>query len=99
MTKKIIFWTSTVVLIIVNILIDTNINNYVEILNNCFNKEITLTNFYYGIICIIIAFITVLFIIAIKLIIFYKKEEINGIKLKSEDRNISARQTGLVIVR
>ena len=45
MTKKIIFWTSTVVLIIVNILIDTNINNYVEILNNCFNKESVLTNF------------------------------------------------------
>ena len=40
MTKKIIFWTSTVVLIIVNILIDTNVNNYIEILNNCFNKEI-----------------------------------------------------------
>ena len=99
MTKKIIFWTSTVVLIIVNILIDTNINNYVEILNNCFNKEIVLTNFYYALICTIIAVITVLLIIAIKLVVFYKKEEIKGIKLKSEDRNISARQTGLVIVR
>ena len=36
MTKKIIFWTSIVVLIIVNILIDTNVNNYIEILNKCF---------------------------------------------------------------
>ena len=99
MTKKIIFWTSTVVLIIVNILIDTNINNYIEILNNCFNKEIVLTNFYYALICAIVAVITVLLIIAIKLVVFYKKEEIKGIKLKSEDRNISARQTGLVIVR
>ena len=94
MTKKIMFWTSIVVLIIANILIDTNINNYIEILNSCFNKEIALTNFYYAIICIIIAFITVLFIIAIKLIIFYKKEEIKGIKLKSEDRHISVQQTG-----
>ena len=99
MTKKIIFWISTVVLIIVNILIDTNINNYIEILNSCFNKEITLTNFYYALICTIIAVITVLLIIAIKLVVFYKKEEINGIKFKSEDRNISARRTGLVIVK
>ena len=94
MTKKIIFWTSTVVLIIVNILIDTNINNYIEILNSCFNKEIVLTNFYYDLICTIIAIITVLFIIAIKLVVFYKKEEIKGIKLKSEDRHISVQQTG-----
>lgn len=99
MTKKIIFWTSIVVLIIVNILIDTNVNNYIKILNKCFNKEITLTNFYYAIISLIIAFITVLLIIDIKLIIFYKKEEIKGIRLKSEDRYISVQQTGLVIVR
>ena len=99
MTKKIIFWTSTVVLIIVNILIDTNINNYVEILNNCFNKEIVLTNFYYALICTIIAVITVLFIVVIRLVIFYKKEEIKGIKLKSEDRYISVQQTGLVIMK
>lgn len=99
MTKKIILWTSIVILIIINIFIDTNVNNYIEILNNCFNKEITLTNFYYAIICIIIAFITVLFIIAIKLIIFYKKEEIKGIKLKSEDRHISVQQTGLMIMK
>ena len=99
MTKKIIFWTSTVVLIIVNILIDTNISNYIAILNSCFNKEITLTNFYYALICTIIAVITVLFIIAIKLVVFYKKEEIKGIKLKSEDRYISVQQTGLVIMK
>ena len=94
MTKKIILWTSIVVLIIVNILIDTNINDYIEILNKCFNKEITLTNFYYATICLIIAFITVLFIVAIKLVVFYKKEEIKGIKLKTEDRYISVQLTG-----
>ena len=99
MTKKIIFYASVVVLIIVNILIDTNVNNYIEILNKCFNKEIALTNFYYAIICLIIAFITVLFIVVIRLVIFYKKEEIKGIRLKSEDRYISVQQTGLVIVR
>lgn len=75
MTKKIIFWTSIVVLIIVNILIDTNVNNYIEILNKCFNKEIALTNFYYAIICLIIAFITVLFIVVIRLLSFIKKRK------------------------
>lgn len=99
MTKKIIFYASVVVVIIVNILIDTNVNDYIEILNKCFNEEITLTNFSHATICLIIAFITVLFIVAIRLVVFYKKEEIKGIKLKSEDRYISVQQTGLVIVR
>lgn len=94
MTKKIILWTSIVALIIVNILVDTNINNYIEILNKCFNKEIILNNFYYTIICLIIAFISILFIIAIKLVIFYKNDEIKGIKFKSEDRYISVQQIG-----
>lgn len=85
MIKKIIFYASIVVLIIVNILIDININNYIEILNKCFNREIVLTNFYYALICLIIAIISVLFIIAIKFIVFYKKEAIKGIREESED--------------
>lgn len=85
MTKKIIFYTTVIVLIIVNILIDININNYIEILNKCFNREIVLTNFYYVLICLIIAIISVLFIIAIKLVVFYKKEAIKGIKEETED--------------
>ena len=85
MTKKIIFYCSVIILIIVNILLDINVNNYINILNKCFNKNIVLNNNYYILICFIIAIITVLFTIAIKLVIFYKKEEIKGIKLKSED--------------
>lgn len=94
MIKKVILWTSIVVLIIVNLLIDINVNNYISILNQCFNKNIVITNYYYALICAITAFISVLFILAIKLVVFYKKEEIKGIKLKTEDRNISVQQIG-----
>ena len=94
MIKKIIFYASIAVLIIVNIIVDININKYIEILSSCFNKNISLTNFYYTLICVIIAFISILIIIAIKLVVFYKKEEIRGIKLKSEDRYISVQQIG-----
>ena len=94
MIKKVILWTSIVVLIIVNLLIDINVNNYISILNQCFNKNIVITNYYYALICVITTFISVLFILAIKLVVFYKKEEIKGIKLKSEDRYISVQQIG-----
>ena len=66
-----------------------NINNYIGILNMCFGKNIVLTNFYYAVICSIIAVISILIILVIKLVVFYKKDEIKGIKLKTEDRNIS----------
>lgn len=85
MTKKIVFYFSIFILIIINVLIDININNYINVINKSFHKSISLSNFYYYVICFIIALITVLFIIAIKLVVFYKKDEIKGIKLKSED--------------
>ena len=85
MIKKIIFYLSIILLIIGNVLIDMNINNYIKVLNNCFNISITLTDFYHTFICSVIAFISILITIVIKLIIFYKDEEIKGINLKSED--------------
>jgi type IV secretory pathway TraG/TraD family ATPase VirD4 len=85
MTKKIILYLSIVILTILNIILDINVNNYISILNNCFSKNIILNNFYYSLICVIIALISILITIAIKLIIFYEKEEIKGINLKSED--------------
>lgn len=94
MIKKFIFYASIVILIIVNILVDININKYIEVLSSCFNKNILLNNFYYTLICVMIAFISILIIIVIKLVVFYKKEEIKGIKLKSEDRYISVQRIG-----
>lgn len=85
MTKKIIFYSSIVFLIILNILIDINIQNYINILNECFNKNIIINQFYYAFICSIIAFISLLIAIGIKLAIYYKTDEIKGINLKTED--------------
>ena len=85
MTKKIIFYSSIVFLIILNILIDINIQNYINILNECFNKNIIINQFYYAFICSIIAFISFLIVIGIKLVVYYKNDEINGINLKTED--------------
>lgn len=85
MTKKIFFYVSIVIIFILNIILDININNYINILNKCFEKNIILTNFYYMVICFIIAIISVLIMLSIKLVVFYKKDEIKGIKLKTED--------------
>lgn len=85
MNKKIIFNLLIIIFIILNIILDFNINNYIKILNECFHQEISISNLNYGIICFIIAFIFIFYIIVIKLIIFYKKDEIKGIKFKNED--------------
>lgn len=85
MTKKIIFYSSIVFLIILNILLDINIQNYKNILNECFNKNIIINQFYYAFICFIIAFISFLIVIGIKLVVYYKNDEIKGINLKTED--------------
>jgi len=85
MNRKIIFSIVIIIIFILNIVLDKNINNYIQIINECFQENIILSDFYYTVICSIIAFISVLIIIAMKLIIFYKKEEIKGINLKSED--------------
>lgn len=85
MTKKIIFYSSIVFLIILNILLDINIQNYINILNECFNKNIIINQFYYAFICFIIAFISLLIVIGIKLVVYYKNDEIKGINLKTED--------------
>lgn len=85
MNKKIIFNLLIIIFIILNIILDFNINNYIKILNECFHQEIYISNLNYGIICFIIAFIFIFYIIVIKLIIFYKKDEIKGIKFKNED--------------
>ena len=85
MTRKIILCLSVICLVIINIVLDMNINNYINLLNNCFSINVVLIDFYYTLICSIIAFISILIIIVIKLVVFYKKDEIKGINLKSED--------------
>lgn len=85
MIKKIIFYISLFLFLFLNILLDCHIQNYVDILRKCFNRDIVLDIKMYMVICFIIAVISILMIISIKLILFYKKEEIKGIHLKTED--------------
>ena len=85
MNKKIIIYIFAIILVILNFVIDFNINSYIKILNKCFNQNIIISNLYYAIICFIIALISILIMACIKLVIYYKKDEIKGIKLKKED--------------
>lgn len=85
MIKKVILYFTIIVCIILNIIVDTNINNYIKIINECFNKNSVLNDFYYAIICSIIGVISVLIITATKLVVFHKKEEKKGIDIKFED--------------
>lgn len=62
-----------------------NINNYFQILNKCFNKELVVTSKIYMLICFIIAFISVFIVIDILLVLFKKQTENKGVKFKKED--------------
>ena len=85
MNKKIIIYIFAIILVILNFVIDFNINSYIKILNKCFNQNIIISNLYYAIICFIIALISILIMACIKLVIYYKTDEIKGINLKTED--------------
>ena len=85
MNKKNIIYILSIMLGILNLILDFNINSYIKILNKCFNQNIIVSNLYYAIICFIIALISILIMVCIKLVICYKKDEIKGIKLKKED--------------
>lgn len=85
MTKKICLYIFLFFCLILNIVLDFNIKNYIEILNICFEKEIIITNNLYMLICFIIALISFFIIIDILLILFKKQNENKGIKYKTED--------------
>lgn len=85
MTKKIIFYVSIAFFAILDIILDINIYNYIDVLCKCFNRNITITYLKHTLICFIIALISVLILLAIKLIMSSKKDEIKGINFKTED--------------
>ena len=85
MIKKICFGIFLFFVLILNIIIDFNINNYFEILNKCFGKNIVLSNNLFIIICSIVAFISILIVLDILLVISKKSSENKGINFKTED--------------
>lgn len=85
MTRKILVYIVLVIGIVINVVVDININNYIEILNNFFNQQIALQDNIYALICTINALIWILIIINMKLIVEEKQNEIDGFKLKRKD--------------
>lgn len=73
------------IVLILNLIVFFNINNYFEILEYCFKKNIDLSSNLYMLICTIFAFISILIVLAIKLIVQSKSDEIKGVKFKQED--------------
>ena len=85
MIKKIFFYILLVFCLILNIFLDTHINNYILVLEKCFGKSIHLDIKIYALICFIFALISILMVIDILLVLKKKSDEIKGINFKSED--------------
>ena len=85
MIKKICFYIFLFFCLILNIVIDCNIKSYFIVLEKCFGKDLVLTSNLYGLICFIIALISILIVLDILLVLSKKTEENKGIKIKEED--------------
>ena len=83
--KRIYLYISLFLCLIINIFLDININNYIAILEQCFETEIYLSPIVYMSICFIFALISILIVLDILLVFKKKKEQNNGIKFKSDD--------------
>ena len=85
MIKKICFYIFLFFCLILNIFLDTHINDYIFALEKCFGKSIHVDIKIYGLICFIFALISILIVIDILLVFKKKSDEIKGINFKTED--------------
>lgn len=85
MIKKLTFYIFLFFYFILNIIIFFYIENYINMLEQCFNKNIILTNKLYISICFIIAFISIFIVLDIILVLYKNKNENKGINFKNED--------------
>lgn len=85
MIKKICFYIFLIFCLILNIVIDININKYINVLENVFEKKIYLTLNIYVLICFIFALISIFVLIDILLVFKKGKNENKGINFKNED--------------
>ena len=72
--------------ILFNLIFDFNINNYFNIINLCFSKNIILTTKLYASICAIFCLISCFLVIDILLVIYKGKTENKGLKIKKDDK-------------
>lgn len=85
MSKKVIVNIAFIFFTLLDVFIILNLNWYVKIINYTFKKSIDISSSLYMLICLIIALISFLIFVSIKLVIENEKDEIKGIKLKLED--------------
>ena len=85
MAKKVVIAALIIISIIVNIAFDLFVPKYISILEECFNRKIVLDGKIYTIICLIIAFISVLIILDILLALKKRNSQNKGINFKTED--------------
>lgn len=85
MIKKICFYMFLFFCLILNILIDINLKKYFIVLEQCFERNVTLTSKLYAIICFIIAIISIFIVLDILLVLSKSKKENKGINFKTED--------------
>lgn len=85
MIKKICFYIFSIFCLILNIVIDININKYINVLENVFKKKIYLTPNIYSLICFIFSLILIFVLIDILLVFKKEKNENKGINFKNED--------------
>lgn len=85
MIKKICFYIFLFFCLILNIVIDITIKNYVLVLEKCFGKSIALDGKIYALICFIIALVSILIVADILLVLKKKSDENKGINFKTED--------------
>ncbi len=84
MIKKIYFYVFLFFCLILNIVLDINIKNYINLLNICFEKDIIVTGNLYVFICFIIALISIFIIIDIYLYYFKNKTKIKALISKQK---------------
>ena len=85
MIKKVCFYIFLFFFLLLNIIIDINIKNYIKVLEECFENNIILTNNLYVLICVIIALISIFIVIDILLVLYKKNYQNKGINFKPED--------------
>ena len=85
MIKKVCFYIFLFFCLLLNIIIDINIKNYIKVLEECFENNIILTNNLYVLICVIIALISIFIVIDILLVLYKKNYQNKVINFKPED--------------
>lgn len=85
MSKKVYVFIALIFIIILNLIFIFNLENYFNIINLCFGKNIILTPNLFVVICVIFCFILIILALDILLVLYNSKIENKGLNIKKED--------------